>query len=320
MRRAVYITALYTGLRRAELEALEYGDYNLTAPVPYVHARASPTKNGKDAFIPLHPAAVDAFLDISPNNPSPAETVFTVPSIETFKTDLEAAGIPYKDERGHKTDFHALRTTYCTLMVSTGVAPRVAQELMRHSDIKLTMKNYTDTNLLPTASAIHGLKNFAIPVATPNPTLAGIGCPAQSEKIEGQTFKAPNNKGLGEVASPLVSQGEMWCRRRDSNPHDITRQILSLLRLPISPLRHSFFPHSIPRRIFLPPADPPRRRVCCVYQFRHSGFVRRVEDRKSLSLLQAEASSFVHQGLLRGHFVIETDEFIFLVALAQCHS
>jgi hypothetical protein len=48
--------------------------------------------------------------------------------------------------------------------------------------------------------------------------------------------------------------------------------------------------------------------------------VRRVEDRKSLSLLQAEASSFVHQGLLRGHFVIETDEFIFLVALAQCHS
>jgi integrase len=221
MRRAVYITALYTGLRRAELEALEYGDYNLSAPVPYVHARASTTKNGKDAFIPLHVAVVDALLDILPNNPSPAEPVFKVPSIETFKADLEAAGIDYRDQRGNKTDFHALRTTYCTLMVSTGVAPRVAQELMRHSDIKLTMKNYTDISLLPTAGAIRGLPNFATPVATRKPTLAGIGCPEESGNFEGKTFETPNNKGLCEVASPLVSRGDKWCRRRDSNPHGI---------------------------------------------------------------------------------------------------
>jgi len=209
----------------------------LAIPTKIKESAQLPIGKHQDAFLPLHPAAVDAFLDISPNNPSPAETVFKVPTIEAFKVDLEAAGIDYKDARGNKTDFHALRTTYCTLMVSTGVAPRVAQELMRHSDIKLTMKNYTDTNLLPTASAIHGLPNFATPVATPNPTLAGIGCPEESRIFEGKTFEAPNNKGLCEVASPWVSQGERWCRRRDSNPHDITRQILSLLRLPISPLR-----------------------------------------------------------------------------------
>ena len=29
---------------------------------------------------------------------------------------------------------------------------------------------------------------------------------------------------------------DIWCERRDSNPHGFTRQILSLVRLPIPPL------------------------------------------------------------------------------------
>lgn len=201
----VYTTAIYTGLRRAELKGLQWGDIHLDAEPPYLLARAMTTKNGKDAPMALHPAVVDAILSVGKDNPSPAETVFDVPSIETFKLDLEAAGIPYKDDRGHKTDFHALRTTFCTMMHGTGVLPRTAQELMRHSDIKLTMRNYTDTRLLPLNNSIQSLPNFAIPTATPKPTLAGIGCPEQSEKVEGKTFKAPNNKGLCEVVSPLVS-------------------------------------------------------------------------------------------------------------------
>ncbi len=32
-----------------------------------------------------------------------------------------------------------------------------------------------------------------------------------------------------------------WCERGDLNPHGFTRQILSLVRLPIPPLSHSFF-------------------------------------------------------------------------------
>jgi len=219
MRRAVYTTAIYTGLRRAEIEAVEYGDIHLDAPVPYIHARASTTKNGKDAVIPLHEAVIDSILTISINHPSPADKVFRVPPIETFKTDLEAAGIAYKDERGNKTDFHALRTTYCTMMVSTGVAPRVAQELMRHSDMKLTMKNYTDASLLPTASAVRGLPDLTgklPPYTAPlNSTLVGISCPKESEKEEGETLESPFNKGDEDPSSPLVSQGEKWCRGRD---------------------------------------------------------------------------------------------------------
>lgn len=38
-----------------------------------------------------------------------------------------------------------------------GGHPRVVQELMRHSDIKLTMKVYTDPSQLPLAAALHSL-------------------------------------------------------------------------------------------------------------------------------------------------------------------
>ena len=38
------------------------------------------------------------------------------------------------------------------------------------------------------------------------------------------------------LASPALTY---WCERRDSNPHGFTRQILSLVRLPIPPLSHA---------------------------------------------------------------------------------
>jgi hypothetical protein len=41
-----------------------------------------------------------------------------------------------------------------------------------------------------------------------------------------QTFTAKNAKK------------KCWCERGDSNPHGFTRQILSLVRLPIPPLSH----------------------------------------------------------------------------------
>jgi hypothetical protein len=36
-----------------------------------------------------------------------------------------------------------------------------------------------------------------------------------------------------------VNLGSCWCERGDSNPHGFTRQILSLVRLPIPPLSHA---------------------------------------------------------------------------------
>ena len=221
MRRAVYTTAIYTGLRRAEIEAVEYGDLHLDEKSPYIFARASTTKNGKDAIIPLHPAVVDAILSIAKNHPAQTDRIFVVPSIERFRDDLKTAGIEYKDERGNKTDFHALRTTYCTMLLSTGVSPRTAQALMRHSDLKLTTEIYTDVSKLPTVNAVESLPNFAPYTAPRNSTKPDFCSPVMSEKQEDKSTQNINNKGLCDPLCPDAGHDKKWCRRRDSNPHGI---------------------------------------------------------------------------------------------------
>src|SRR6185437_8835667 len=52
---------------------------------------------------------------------------------------------------------------------------------------------------------------------------------------------------------------ESWCERRDSNPHGFTRQILSLVRLPIPPLSHLPFGQAVTLLRFSKTPHP----VCC---------------------------------------------------------
>jgi integrase len=46
------------------------------------------------------------------------------------------------------------------MLNKAGVAPRVVQEAMRHSDIRLTMQTYTDAAQLDVAKALEGLPKF----------------------------------------------------------------------------------------------------------------------------------------------------------------
>lgn len=80
--------------------------------------------------------------------------------METFRRYLVKAGIPYLDEQGRRVDFHSLRVTFGTNLVLSGAHPRVVQELMRHSDIRLTMKLYTDASKLPMREAVAALPSF----------------------------------------------------------------------------------------------------------------------------------------------------------------
>ena len=76
---------------------------------------------------------------------------------EMLRIDLDAAGIAYRDEEGRVADFHALRHSYITLLSRSGVSPKVAQELARHSDIRLTMQTYTHAGLYDLAAAVESL-------------------------------------------------------------------------------------------------------------------------------------------------------------------
>jgi hypothetical protein len=57
-------------------------------------------------------------------------------------------------------DFHALRATYITLLVKGGASVKVAQELARHSDPKLTMNVYTKLGVHDLTGALDALPSL----------------------------------------------------------------------------------------------------------------------------------------------------------------
>ena len=63
-RKAVYLMAVHTGLRRSELAALKWADLRLEEAKPFVLVRASTTKNSKVAPMSLHPEVVAALCEI----------------------------------------------------------------------------------------------------------------------------------------------------------------------------------------------------------------------------------------------------------------
>ena len=53
---------------------------------------------------------------------------------EMMRHDLQAAGLPFEDERGDVFDFHSLRGQFITQLGRNGVPLVEAQKLARHSD------------------------------------------------------------------------------------------------------------------------------------------------------------------------------------------
>lgn len=136
-----YRLAVYTGLRRGELEQLRKSDFHLSSNPPYVSVPASMTKNGKEALVYLHADVVENFEFYTDERP------IRVPDPKRFRKHLQKAKIE-RVKDGKKVDFHALRYTFCTRLALAGVSPQVAKELMRHSDMRLTTNVYTDVGLL----------------------------------------------------------------------------------------------------------------------------------------------------------------------------
>jgi integrase len=151
-RGVVYLVAAFTGLRRGEMKALLWCDVDLDGASPCLRIRASTTKNKRRAILPLLPPLVKALRELREfrgGNPSGKVFHYMVPMMARFRADLDAAGIPFEDELGRRVDFHALRKTFCTVLQRRGVTMRTAQELMRHSDPRLTGDVYTDATALP---------------------------------------------------------------------------------------------------------------------------------------------------------------------------
>ena len=76
------------------------------------------------------------------------------------KTDLEVAGLPYKNESGLVFDFHALRGQFITQLGRSGVNLQDAQKLARHSDPRLTSNHYNHLSVLDLGNAVSKLPSI----------------------------------------------------------------------------------------------------------------------------------------------------------------
>jgi len=181
-RELMYRTLIYTGLRKGELASLTVGDMHLDEPRPYAVLRGRNAKNARSAHIPLRQDLAEQLRGYLAEKLSayrmntladgrrsvpmclPADMkVFNVPRalIRTFDRDLAAAGIPKEDEQGRTVDVHALRHTFATMLSKARVAPRMAQELLRHGDIRLTMNTYTHLEMVDVQKAVETLPDFS---------------------------------------------------------------------------------------------------------------------------------------------------------------
>jgi integrase len=179
-RSLVYKLAVLTGLRRGEIESLTVGHLHLDTSTPFVRMESKDTKNREAVDVPLrgdlagdlrqwvdslrNPIRRDVVSMQSPVDLSPMVRLFNVPQqlVKNLDRDLKAAGIPKQDERGRTIDVHAMRHTFGTLLSTSGVAPRTAQQAMRHSRIDLTMNVYTDPRLLDVAGAVDALPDLSL--------------------------------------------------------------------------------------------------------------------------------------------------------------
>ncbi|GMU81499.1 MAG: hypothetical protein AMXMBFR47_13700 [Planctomycetota bacterium] len=164
-RRTWYEAALFTGLRCGELKSLRWGDVDLDSLTPCIRLRAEATKAGRADSVPLRRSLAESLRAARPAGWKAADLVFNpTPKRETFLRDCRRAGIDTAPQGGMTLDRHSLRKTFITWLSVAGVAPRVAMKLARHTDLRLTMRTYTDDRQLGDAAEVEKL-----PDLTPRP-------------------------------------------------------------------------------------------------------------------------------------------------------
>ena len=185
-RESFYLAAALAGLRRGDFKSITWGDVNFnegTLTIRLGKARRVDT-------IPMHPQLAAALQadktaqarQVGKPMPATANVWPELPTNLTRQKDFLRAGIiqqvPVMDDAGNEVkigkgkrlrtamrlvttdqdglvaDLHALRTTLGTMMARNGVAPQIAQKIMRHSNYKTTLQSYTVLGLSDTSAAM----------------------------------------------------------------------------------------------------------------------------------------------------------------------
>jgi integrase len=148
---ALFVTAVYTGLRAGELAGLEWTNIDLKARRIVVERSFSgPTKAGDVRYVPI----VDALLPILTSwKEAKAHGVVVFPSEagtmqqkagrvfkHVFRRTLEAAGFTPRSETKGYIRFHDLRHTFASHWVMNGHDLFRLQKILGHKDVKMTQR------------------------------------------------------------------------------------------------------------------------------------------------------------------------------------
>jgi integrase len=159
-RRLLYLFACQTGLRVNEIKSLTVNDFDFNRN--QVTVRAENAKNRTAATLPLRAETAELFKAYLADK-LPQAPAFRLPwdLTELLKKDLAGAGIDPKDTGSGRLCFHSFRHTLATMLAGAGVTPRTAMDLMRHSDIRLTMQRYSHVLHDQLEDAVSALPDFS---------------------------------------------------------------------------------------------------------------------------------------------------------------
>ena len=243
-RRAWYAAAAMAGLRRGDLKGIRWGDVDLDSATLTI--RAVVGKSKRQDVIPLHPQLADELRRIRPTHVHPdALATMRVFASEvqplTVRKDFLRAGLARKryivvatgedvtlaqarklrrakqrvrtiidtsDAEGRVLDLHAMRTTFGTRLARAGVAPQLAQRLMRHADYRTTVKHYTVLGLADTAQAVAMLPDIHADRAQ----LRATGTLDASPASDGALQSAASGAALGRESGRILSPSDRLAR------------------------------------------------------------------------------------------------------------
>jgi integrase len=208
-REAWYLAAALAGLRRGDLCELKWGDVNFAEATLTIRLG----KSRRVDTLPMHQQLAESLqrrlkeFTAIPSARVWGEPVGNLTRLKDFVRAgiarrvpvLDAEGKPVmvghgvnakpkmriisEDDERRVIDLHALRTTLGTQLARAGVAPQVAQMLMRQSDYRTTLRHYTVLGLHDTAAAMARLPSVGI-------------TDAAAQAATGTTDSAPSNPQL----------------------------------------------------------------------------------------------------------------------------
>jgi site-specific recombinase XerC len=183
-RSVLYATATGSGLRLGELQSLTPESFDLDACPATITCLGAYCKNGETAIQPITPELASLLRPWLQGKPQ-GTPVFVLQPLQiarALRKDLEAAGVI--DRKSYA--FYFMRHSYITAVVKSGCSVKVAQELARHADPKLTLSVYSH---LTVADLTKGLEILSHAIPTP-------------AVLTGLTGTDGEGGGIAEIPSP----------------------------------------------------------------------------------------------------------------------